>query len=195
MKKPIISLAIIFAIFIVVKMFLLDGGDGLLLSKKLPHAMRYNGVSFNREIISLDELLGVPLPDSATDIVSDYYGEQSIGANKVKNYEITHWIIAKLPIEDFYNFVEQLNLANTPDLLEFWPEAFDWYDSHPKHALVKLWDITNTVDDKTFYGRNSDEEIYLVAKYENEKLYLKKVMIYISVMNENNQYRWKIKEL
>ena len=191
MKKLIISVALIFAVFIIVRLFLLDGGDSLLPSKKLPHAMKYSGVSYNREIISLEDLLGVPFPDSATDVVADYYSEDTTGVNT----ELTHWIIVKLSIEDFYNFVEQLNLTNAPDLLEFWPEAFDWYDSHPEHPFIKLWNVTNTVDDKTFYGQSSQEEIFVVAKYENGKLYLKKVMNYIKTVDENGQWHFKIKKL
>ena len=194
MKKLIISLALIFVVIIAVRTFLLDGGDSFLSSKELPYAIMLCEDNLNREAITLEELLGVPFPDTATDVDLTYYSEDSSGVNKEKNTKLTHWIIAKLPIEDFYNFVEQLNLTNRPDLLEFWPEAFDWYDSHPEHRFVKLWDVTKTVDDKTFYGRSSQEETYVVAKYENDKLYIKKVMMYVVIIDENGQAHLKIKE-
>ncbi len=70
--------------------------------------------------LSPDNIIGVYMPNvsfpkNATDIHCDQWNAD----------RVSYWIVAKLPKQDFYDLVEQLELKQRPDLLEFWPDAFD----------------------------------------------------------------------
>jgi hypothetical protein len=186
MKKLVISLAVICAVLIMAAIFLSGDGDGLLPSKSLPYGIALSEEGFNVKRLKLEDMLGAPFPDSTTDVDVAYYVLYELNISK-----ITHWVIAKMSVDDFTEFARQLDLYNEPNLLEHWPEALQWYDSHPEHRYVKSWDLTNIVDANTYYGEGSTDEEYTAARYENGKLYLKKVVIYVKTKDESGNRHWE----
>jgi len=162
MKKLIALIVIVFVIWGLVKLL---GGSFSLSSKPSSNEDEVE-VGFE----SIEGIVGVPLPKTVTDIEGDQLTNLNTG-------EGTYWVVAKLPKEDFYNLVKQLELVQKPDLLEFWPEALEREPSpFEDDEFNELWDVKNIVNEDTYFGekRKEEETTYIVVKYENGKLYFKK---------------------
>jgi hypothetical protein len=105
---------------------------------------------------------------------------------KGNGHRISYWVVAKLPKEDFYLLIEQLGLRERPDLLGFWPDAFDlkqgWMKEH--------WDLEITASEDTYYGDHSEKEVSIAMKYEHGKIYLRTIATYVLVQDENGKYSY-----
>jgi len=135
---------------------------------------------------SYEDIIGVPLPEGATDAHASNHTEPYPGGKIVSKYS---WVVAKLPKEDFYDLVDQLDLIKRPDLLEFWPEAFDCHQDE----FIKFWDVQNVPNEDTYFGEGPEKETYRVFKYENGKVYIKKITKYIFVGFSNGKERYEKK--
>ena len=142
---------------------------------------------------AIEYIIGTPLPNIATDIDVFSYRNFNFGNAKASFWI---WAVAKLPKEDFDDLVEKLKLVERPDLLEVWPDAFDMapYDFNEKWGYNGFWDVTNTVDEDTYFGESAENESQMVFKYENGKLYIKKEITYLKVGTGQNQHWEKAKK-
>jgi len=66
---------------------------------------------------------------------------------------------------DFSNVVSRLALRHRPDLLDYWSGALS-------AQRTPWWSVTQTNDQFTLFGE--DDSTYLVARYENGRLYFKR---------------------
>lgn len=173
MKKLIVLIVAVVVIWIVLKMIGID--LSVLLSPNKDDAGEKKKLT--PDYIIGEYMPGVSFPESATDVHMDIWSEVH---NK------SFWIVAKLPKEDFYYLVEQLKLTKKPDLLEFWPKAFDL----EQRRIVEFWDITNQDNEDTYYGEDPEVEASAAAKYENGKIYFRTKVSYVIVQDENGQYRY-----
>ena len=104
---------------------------------------------------SAEQILGCPLPPSATDIRF---------ADKAGMFGGDYYVSAAMPASDFTNLLSRLNLRHRPDLLEYWSRAL--------HAQsTPWWTVTVTNDHNTVFGERPST--YLVARYEKGRLYFK----------------------
>lgn len=188
MKKLIALIVAVVVIWIVLRMVGLDFSQFLSPEKKDADGKTLTG--FLQERTTYEDMIGAPLPKSITDI------KGYINMNE-KRYtaEENSSVVATLLKEDFYDLVDQLGLIKKPDLLEIWPEAFKCRPGSPfedeDHWFDELWDVENAANDDTYYWENPEEEVYIAAKYENEKLYFKKLRIYIATLDKHGTIRYE----
>lgn len=178
MKKLIGLIVAVVVIWIVLKMIGLDFSQFLSSEKKDGDGKTL--VGFLQERTTYEDIIGVPFPKSATDI----HGYILMHEERYTGEENSS-VVAALPKEDFYDLVDQLGLIKKPDLLEIWPEAFECRPGSPfedeDHWFDKFWDIEHIANEDTYCWEKPEEEIYIAAKYENGKLYFKKLIIYIKL--------------
>lgn len=188
MKKLIGLIVAVVVIWIILKMIGLDFSQFLSSGKK--DADGRTLVGFLQESMTYEDIVGVPLPKSATDIHGRIY-------MRLQRYtgEENSSVVAALPKEDFYDLVEQLRLIKKPDLLEIWPEAFECQPGSPfeekDHWFYKFWDVEHAANDDTYYSEIPEEEIYTAVKYENGKLYFKKLIIYIKIHEKDGDIHFE----
>ena len=192
MKKVVTILLFIFIIWGAIRII----GRGCSI-KSLPITKEMKSrISIEKNIIGGSYL------KTASDIHWDQWKqiEWSPGLGQTIVFQ-TYWVVAKMPEEDFYKLVDGLELNEKPDLLEFWPRAFEWAHGSvrrpkidKKYYFYKFWDVTPTGDKNTYFGEKPDEGLYfesekktykkqekIVAKHEKGTLYFKKLITYISV--------------
>jgi hypothetical protein len=135
---------------------------------------------------SYKDIIGASLPDTATDAHGSTLTRGCHGGYILPRCS---WIVATLPKEDFYDLVEKIGLVRKPDLLEFWPKAFDCHQDD----FQRFWDVQNVVNEDTYFGMESGEETWRVFKYEDGKLYIKKVTRFVTIGFANSQARYQKK--
>ena len=121
MKKFIGLIVVVIIIWIVVQTIDWDFSQLLSSGKQI-----YSGKTTTvfsqvpEESWTYEDILGVPFPDSATEVkgYTEFRWQRYTG-------ERSSSVIATLPKEDFYDLVEQVDLIKKPDLIESWPDAFN----------------------------------------------------------------------
>lgn len=184
MKKVIVLIIIVLVIVGVLKMIGVDLSVSLSLDKDGSEIGLGENDIFTGE--SWEAIIGAPLPSTATDTYATTLNKPCAGGMIMPKRS---WVVAKLPKEDFYSLVERLDLVKNLDLLEFWPEALECQEDR----FRQFWDITPEVTEDTYFGKESGEEMYRVFKYENGKLYIKKVTRYVTIGIANGQQRYEKK--
>jgi len=188
MKKLIALIVAVVVIWIVLKMIGVDFSLFLSSDKKDGSGKTLTG--FLQERTTYEDIIGVPFPKSATDIYSRIY-------MRLQRYtgEENSSVVARLPKEDFYDLVEKLGLIKKPDLLEIWPEAFECQPGSPfeekDHWFYEFWDVEKTANEDTFYNEIPEEETYTAMKYENGKLYFKKLTIFIKIHEKDGDVHFE----
>ena len=172
MKKIIAGVVVVVVIWVGLKMIGVDLSVSLSPNK--------DEVSEKKKL-SPDNIIGLYMPDvsfpkSATDIHCDQWNAD----------RMSYWIVAKLPKQDFYDLVEQLELKQRSDLLEFWPDAFDLKQGW----MRKYWDLEKIANEDTYHGDHPEKEASIAIKYESGKIYLQTIVTYIVVQDENGNYRY-----
>jgi len=174
MKKLIVLVVAILVIWAIIKLL----GGTSFVSSNSSTAEEHNNWKGTYEVTTenntLRDIIGSPLPKTASNIHSQAYFYMSSG-------DKCNWVVASIPKEDFYDLVEELELTRKPNLLELWPEAFDCQIQE----FNKFWDVTNIVNKDTYFGEDTDFEACVMFKYENGKLYVKKITRYITSTNKN----------
>jgi len=200
MKKLLTGLLLLISIFILVLIISTRGCQNVLnlISQKTLQKTIFLRVAIE------DKIIGGPFLGNATDIHWDAWKHITWSPFKQTKREIiiqTFWVVAKLPTENFYKLVDGLRLNEEPDLLDLWPDSLTWQhgDMRPKekrqHYFYEHWDVSDTVNEDTYYAEipeeqfQGEENIYnksvrISAKYENGKMYFKKVITYISIDDE-----------
>jgi len=135
---------------------------------------------------SYKDIIGASLPETAADVHASTLTQGCRGGYILPKCS---WIVAKLPEEDFYDLVRKTGLASKPDLLEFWPKALDCH----QEDFQQFWDVENVVNEHTYFGKESGEETWRVFKYENGKIYIKKVTRYVTIGIADAQARYEKK--
>jgi hypothetical protein len=82
------------------------------------------------------------------------------------------FFISNFSEEEFFDLIEQLALEKSPDLFEFWPDAF-YYENIKDVLYFNGWDVTTTPNEYTYYGENPAKQIDMVARYENDKAFFR----------------------
>jgi hypothetical protein len=90
--------------------------------------------------------------------------------NGINICEENAFMLSKLTKEEFLALVEQLTLEKTPNLFEFWPDAF-FYENI--NDAFYGWDTTKVANEYTYYGENPDMQIEMAARYENDKVFIR----------------------
>ena len=80
------------------------------------------------------------------------------------------FMLSKLTKEEFLRLVEQLALEKTPNLFEFWPDAFF---CESINDAFHGWDVTKIPNEYTYYGKNPNIQIEMAARYENDKVFIR----------------------
>ena len=135
---------------------------------------------------SYKDIIGASLPETATDVHGSTLTRGCHGGYILPRCS---WIVATLPEEDFYDLVEKTGLVSKPDLLEFWPKAFDCH----QEDFQQFWGVENVVNEHTYFGKESGEETWRVFKYEDGKIYIKKVTRYVAIGFADGQARYEKK--
>ncbi|MEO8352447.1 MAG: hypothetical protein ABI680_11995 [Chthoniobacteraceae bacterium] len=103
------------------------------------------------------DMIGIPLPSSATDIrASDRAG--MFGGD--------YYVSAAISRNEYQQIVSQLGLRRRADLLEFWAVALRAYDT-------PWWTVSSVNDADTYFG-DSEESCYIVTRYEDGRIYFKR---------------------
>ncbi|MCK4913048.1 MAG: hypothetical protein KAI59_00955 [Planctomycetes bacterium] len=119
---------------------------------------------------SPEDIIGISLPESATDVHTWALGEFS---NDLQ-YKY-HWLTASIPKDDFDNLINQIEAVYEPDLLQLLPDALKCsVDDFRQH-----WNVSNNISEDTFWREDQNKETYQVFKYENSKMYIKKITKYL----------------
>lgn len=188
MKKLIALIVVVVIIWIILKMIGVDFSQFLSSEKENSSGKTLTG--FLQKSMTYEDIIGVPLPKNASDIHGRIY-------MRLQRYtgEENSSVVAALPKEDFYDLVEQLGLIKKPDLLEIWPEAFECQPGSPfeekDHWFYKFWDVEHVANEDTYYGEIPEEEMCIAAKYENGKLYFKKLIIYIKIHEQDGDVHFE----
>jgi hypothetical protein len=174
--KKLVVLIII--VVILIGLFKVLGIDTSIFSKskKNKDATWQSSYEVMTENNSYEDIIGAPLPQSADDIHAQVYFYSDRGHK-------CSWIVAKLGKEEFHYLTEQLHSVNQSNLIDIWPEAF----SCQIEEFNRFWDLSNIVDEFTFYREEPLEATRRMFKYENGKLYVKKVTRYITSSDENGK--------
>jgi hypothetical protein len=125
----------------------------------------------SEERFTFEQILGASLPESATDKGGFVDFKSSVDVEAEQSF----WLVATLPKEDFLSLVETLNLERSSDLLRLWPDAFA---CDKEEFANRHWDVDNSVNDDTYYGDHPTYRGQLAMKYENGRLYFRKVIMY-----------------
>jgi hypothetical protein len=188
MKKIIGIVIAVVVILIVLKMIGID----VSLSPEPSHTVEEEGkkvyypYELSQEGNKSKDIIGMPLPKTATDVHGPVFYIFNPNSNEPTTYKLS-WLVAKIPKEDFYALVEKLGLIRKPDLLEVWPEALECeYDK-----FNRFWDLQKTVTEDTYFIEDPDEETYRLFKYENGNLYVKKSTTYIAFKSKENEILYK----
>ncbi len=168
MKKAIFLVASIIAIWIIFKMM----GIGFSTSLNTKHK-ESNGWIGDYELAmsgnNPENIIGLSLPEAASDV-------QTYGHMEFKNdlkYK-SNWLIASIPKKDFDDLIHRVAAVYNPHLLKVLPNAIDCHaDEFRSH-----WKVSNSINKDTFWQEAKDEETYRVFKYENGKMYIKKIVEY-----------------
>jgi len=188
MKKIIGLIVAVAVIWVVLKIIGVDFSQFLSSEKKDADGKTLTG--FLQEGTTYEDIIGVPLPKSATDI----HGYIFMRHERYTGEENSS-VVTTLPKEDFYDLVEQLGLIKKPDLLEIWQEAFGFRPGSAfedeDHWFRKFWDVENTTNEDTFYSEIAEEQTYTAVKYENGKLYFKKLIICIKIHEKDGDVRFE----
>ncbi len=180
--KKLIALIIIL-LLVIVGLLKIAGVDfSLLSSSDKKDSGRKTLTGFLQKPTTYEDMIGGSLPKAATDIHT-HVSMRELRYIAVEN----NWLVARLPKEDFYDLVERLKLNRNRDLLKSWPQAFDCQVDKFK----KFWDVTNTINEDTYYVEKPEEEIYIVAKYKSGKLYFKKTRTYAMTLDENGNISYE----
>jgi hypothetical protein len=186
MKKPIAVIVVIVVVLIVLKMIGIDVSLSPESSQGDKDKGIYNPYQVMQEGNKSKDIIGMPLPKTATDVRGPAGYLFGPNTEEPTTYKV-NWLVAKIPKEDFYTMVERLGLIKKPDLLEIWPEAFECeFDK-----FDKFWDLEKTITEDTYFIEDPDEETYRVFKYENGNLYVKKSTTYFSFRSEKNEILYK----
>jgi hypothetical protein len=103
------------------------------------------------------DIVGVPLPPSATDIRS---------SDRAGMFGGDYYLSAAISREDYQRLVSQLGLRHRPDLLEYWSDALTAHNT-------PWWTVSPVNDADTHFG-DSEESTYIVTRYERGRLYFKR---------------------
>ena len=103
------------------------------------------------------DIVGTQAPSSAKDILTLDQGGMTGG-----NY----YVSATISREDYQQIVTKLKLYHRPDLLEYWPSALRAHNN-------QWWTVSSINDADTYFG-DSEHSTYLVARYENGRIYFKR---------------------
>ncbi|MHC5091139.1 MAG: hypothetical protein ACYSOJ_05900 [Planctomycetota bacterium] len=76
-------------------------------------------------------------------------------------------VVASLPENDLPEFTNKLSLVLTPDILDFWPEAFESKNN-------ESWDISKDINSNAYYFEYPNELTRVSLKYEKSKIYFKR---------------------
>jgi hypothetical protein len=178
MKKIIALIVAILVIWIVLKLIGVNFSLFWSTDKKDESGKTLTG--FLQKRTTYEDIIGIPLPESATDIHGLIYMHEERYTGEENSS-----IVAQLPKEDFYDLVEKLNLTKKPDLLKIWPEAFECRPGSTfedeEHWFYKFWDVEKIVNEDTFYSEIPEEETYTAMKYEKGKFYFKKLTVFIKI--------------
>jgi len=179
MKKLVVIIVIVAVIFVILKII---GVNTSLSLRRSSHKRK--GWKSDYKVLMEDntceDIIGTSLPGTSSDIHTQAFFYMRSG-------EKYNWVVASMPKEDFYDLVEELNLKQKPDILEVWPEAFGLQCGHSDptgFSIYKFWDVRNTVNDNTYYWEAPEEQTRTAFKYENGKLYIRKITKYIGVRDE-----------
>jgi len=105
---------------------------------------------------SAQEVLGVPLPVSASDVRV---------SNKGGLFGGDSYLSASISSADYMVLTQQLSLRHRADLLEYWPSALAAHDT-------AWWTVTVTNDSATLFAEQPST--YIVTRFEGGRLYFKR---------------------
>lgn len=174
MKKLIILIIVVLLIWGALKIIGVDTSVSLNLGSKEKNSRK----KLTADYVIAEYMEGISFPKGATDVHVDQWS-----AGYYPLLEQSFWVVAKMSQEDLYGLIDQLKLIAKPDLLEFWPEAFKLEQG----GISSFWNITNTTNEDTYYGQHPKNERSIAIKYENKKAYIRTLLVYIQVEDENGQ--------
>jgi hypothetical protein len=175
MKKVIIYIAAIIAIWAVLKMVSIDSFMSFNTKQKDDNGWidDYDLATSNN---TPEDIIGFSLPGSVSDVHT--FGTMEFFNDLKYKY---NWLTASIPEDDFDNLINQINAIYEPDLLQILPDALKCnVDDFKKH-----WNMSNNINEDTFLCEDQSEETYRVFKFENGKMYIKKITKY-NVSQDND---------
>ena len=89
-------------------------------------------------------------------------------SNGINICEENAYISVQITKDEFFGLINQLGLEKSPDLFEFWPEAF--FD---EDLVRNEWDVTKIPNEYTYYAANPIVQIEMAARYENNKIFIR----------------------
>lgn len=111
---------------------------------------------------------GILFPKDAEKILLRPASQNFSVENGVNVCEENVYISAQITKDEFFSFINQLGLEESPDLFEFWPNVF-----FHKYLTNNAWDVTKTPNKYTYYGANPIAQIEMAARYENDKVFIR----------------------
>lgn len=121
----------------------------------------------------LVEVVGAELEDIASNINAQSHFDMSSG-NKY------NFVVADMQKEEFRSLVGGLGLHQKSDLLSYWSAALDC----EIEEFQKQWKVMKSADENTYYSETPSQAIRKVFKYDNGKIYIKKVTKYITTSQD-----------
>ena len=181
MKKVIIFVVVIIAIWAILKMIGIDSFVSFNTKHKDNNSWigDYELATSNN---SLEDIIGFSLPGSASDV-------QTFGLMEFLNdlkYKY-NWLTASIPKDDFDNLIDQIEVVYEPDLLQVLPDALGCNAGE----FRQHWRVSDSVNEDTFLGEDQSEETYRVFKYENGKMYIKKISKYLVSQDDKGKLIYK----
>ncbi len=161
--KYITSLIVVAALVIVVLMLMGDQNDPPVTpdTTQLNEWRLINVVLWKNN--RFEDLVGVKLPEVAVDVRFYAFLNFSTGIK-------SNWFVARLPKDEFDNFIDRTSLKQAPNLLEVWPEALEC----EAEELSDVWNPTETVNEDTYLYEDPNIVSRTMIKYEGGCLYLKR---------------------
>ncbi len=91
-------------------------------------------------------------------------------SNGITICEENAFMLSKLTKKEFLTLIDSLALEKTPNLFEFWHDAFSYKNIN---NAFRGWNVTKAPDEYTYYGKNSNLQIEIAARYENDRAFIR----------------------
>ncbi len=99
----------------------------------------------------------------------------------------SNWLLAETSFGEFQALIEKLELSNTPDIIEIWPEVFECVPE-----FSDKWCVSKSADKNTFYGEDTNRKSFVVLKYEGGKMLVKRSSYYEIKIDDERQMLLKV---